>query len=84
MDTTGAGPINIECPPEADEDLGDKFVHVISNYSSGAVTVVAGSGVTVHPPAGGTLVIPQYGTAGIKKADNSADTYIVFGQTVSV
>lgn len=81
MDLTGSGTIDINCPPESTVDLGAKFNHVISNYSSGTVTIVAGSGVTVRPPAGGTLVIPQYATVGIKKASYAADTYIVYGPT---
>lgn len=80
-DLTGSTAIDITCPPESSVDLGDKFVHVISNYSSDTVTIVAGAGVTVRPPPGGTLVIPQYATVGIKKAANTADTYIVFGLT---
>lgn len=84
MDLTGSGTINITCPPESSVNLGAKFNHVISNYSSGTVTIVAGSGVTVRPPPGGTLVVPQYATIGIKKADYAADTYIVYGPTNSV
>lgn len=81
MDLTGSGTIDITCPPESSVDLGAKFNHVVSNYSSGTVTIVAGSGVTVRPPTGGTLVIPQYATVGIKKASYAADTYIVYGPT---
>lgn len=81
MDLSGSGTIDITCPPESSVDLGAKFVHIISNYGSGTVTIVAGSGVTVRPPPGGTLVVPQYATVGIKKADFAADTYIVFGPT---
>jgi hypothetical protein len=76
-----AGSVNITCPPESSVDLGAKFVHVISNYTSQTVTIVAGSGVTVRPPPGGTLVLSQYSTIGIKKASYAADTYIVFGLT---
>lgn len=83
MDLSGSATIDITCPPESDIDLGDEFVHVISNYGDGVVTVVAGVGVTVRPPPGGTLVIPQYSTVGIKKASFAANTYIVFGPTVA-
>lgn len=81
MDLTGSSTINITCPPESSVNLGDRFVHIISNYSSGTVTIVAGSGVTVRPPPGGTLIVPQYATVGIKKADYATNTYIVFGPT---
>lgn len=81
IDSAAASSVNITCPPESSIDLGEKFVHVISNYSSQTVTIVAGSGVTVRPPPGGTLVVPQYATVGIKKARYAADTYIVFGPT---
>lgn len=83
-DITGSSSVDITCPPESTINLGSKFVHTLSNYGTGTVTVVAGAGVTVRPPPGGTLVIPQYATVGIKKADNAADTYIVFGPTVAV
>lgn len=83
LDLDGATAIDITCPPESSVDLGDEFVHVVSNYGTGAVSIVAGAGVTVRPPPGGTLVIPQYATAGIKKAAFAANTYIVFGLTTA-
>lgn len=84
MDLTGSSAINITCPPESSADLGDDFVHVISNFSTGTVTIVAGSGVTVVAPPGGTLIVPQNATLGIKKASHTTDTYIVFGVTEAV
>ena len=83
-DLTGSAVIDIECPPESSVDLGSKFVHLISNYSTGVVTITAGAGVTVNPPAGGTLIVPQFATVGIKKSNNSADDYIVFGATQAI
>lgn len=84
IDIVGASVVDIECPPESDTDLGSKFAHAITNYGTGVVTVTAGAGVTVIPPPGRTLVIPQFATVGIKKADNTPGTYIVFGPTASV
>lgn len=84
MDITGAGPVDIECPIESTIDLTSKFVHLISNYSPGVVTITAEVGATVIPPAGGTLVIPQNATVGIKKSDSTPNQYIVFGPTQAV
>ena len=71
----------VTCPNESTIDLGPQFVHMITNYTIHPVTINAESGVTLEAPAGGSLVIPQYATAGIKKAHWSPNTYIVFGST---
>lgn len=84
IDLTGIATIEITCPPESSIDLGSEFVHIISNFSIGSVTIVAGAGVTVIAPAGGTLVSLENSTIGIKKASHAADTYIVFGPTEAI
>lgn len=73
--------MTIQCPPESDIDLGSRFVHMITNYSSSVITIEGGTGVTVIPPNGGSLNIPQNATVGIKKANYDQNTYIVFGAT---
>lgn len=82
MDVLGETAKDITCPDNT-SGLDSKFVHVINNYGTGTLTIVAAAGVTVRPPPGGTLVVPQYATVGIKKAANASDTYIVFGPTVA-
>lgn len=54
----------------------------IRNAGAGDLTIVAGSGVTINPPAGGTLVVPQNGTVTLKRI--SADLFDLLGQTVPV
>ena len=80
---SGPGGITITVPLESTVNLGNKFINVISNLSSGDVTISGAVGVTVIAPAGGTLVIPQSGTAGIKKSSVFADTFIIFGNMVA-
>lgn len=84
MDLSGSSAITITCPSESSIDLSSKFNHVISNYSSGAVNIAAAAGATVHAPPGGTLVIPQYATVGIKKASHTTNVYIVYGPTEAI
>lgn len=83
MDITGTAIVNITCPPESTINLGSKFVHAVTNYGSGTLTFVAGTGVTLQVPPGGSAVVPQYATVGVKKSAAAANTYILFGPTVA-
>lgn len=48
--------VNLIVPPDADVAFAIGVNIGIWNKGAGAVTVVEGAGVTVHPPATGTLV----------------------------
>lgn len=60
----------VEWPPNVE-------IHV--RAVGGALTVAAGAGVTVNPPAGGSLIIPQHGTATLKRVASNA--WDLMGQT---
>lgn len=53
------------------------------NAAEGDLTLVPDTGVTLHPPYLGTLVIPVGGTFTIKRVGDT-DEWDVFGQTVPV
>jgi hypothetical protein len=65
---TGAGAKTVTFRPESVEALPDGFDIVICNAAeSGNVTLVAGNGVTLNPPEGGTLVLePDADTEGAR------------------
>lgn len=50
------------------------------NVGSGDLTILPASSMTINPPAGGTLVIPQHGTFTVKIVDT--DEADLFGVTV--
>lgn len=52
----------------------------IRNAGAGDLTITEGSGVTVNPPADGTLVLAEGMTATLKRVDE--DEYDLLGQTV--
>lgn len=52
------------------------------NAGAGDLTIVEDTSVTVNPPAGGTLVIPEGGTFTLKKV--GTDDWDLFGVTVAV
>lgn len=54
----------------------------IRNSGTADLTIVADTGVTITPPFGGTLVIPQNGTVTLKRI--SANVFQLFGVTVPV
>lgn len=51
------------------------------NVGAGDATITPVIGVTVHPPAEGTLVVPQGGTVTLKRV--AADEFDLLGQTVA-
>lgn len=52
----------------------------IRNVGTGNLTITAGSGVTINPPYGGTLVVPPAGTVTVKRV--ASDIFDVMGVTV--
>lgn len=51
------------------------------NAGAGDLTIVEDTSVTINPPAGGTLVIPEGGTFTLKRV--AADEFDLFGVTVA-
>lgn len=66
--------------PQSVEALPDNGEWHLRNAATGDLTVVAGAGVTINAPYGGTLVIPTNGTATLKRA--AEDIFDLMGQTV--
>ena len=78
---TNAGTKNLTVQDNADEAItAGAEVHG-RNVGAGDLTIVEDTAVTVNPPAGGTLVIPQGGTFTLKKV--ATDEWDLFGVTVA-
>ena len=71
----------ITVQPEATEALPENGEWHLRNVGAANLTIVAGSGVTINPPADGTLVIAQGGTVTIKRV--AEDEFDLLGQTVA-
>lgn len=80
---TGSGNVNITVPPSGTTDLGEGFWCQILHLGTGTVTVVEGSGVTVTPPSGGTLVVGQSNMAALIYDAVTADNWALSGGVVS-
>lgn len=78
---TGAATKTITIDLEATTALPVDGEWHFRNVGAGDATFVPAVGVTVHAPNGGTLVIPQGGTATLKRA--AADEFDLFGQVVA-
>jgi len=66
-------------PESTTAQPGDGEWH-IRNAGATDLEIAEGSGVTVNPPAGGTLLIPEGGTVTLKKV--ATDEFDLFGVTV--
>jgi hypothetical protein len=66
--------------PNSTHVLPDNFETHLRCVGAGNLTLVAGSGVTINPPAGGTLVLSAGMTVTVKKV--GTDEYDLMGQTV--
>lgn len=53
------------------------------NVGVGDLTFIEGSGVTIYPNNGGTLVVPQNGTASLLCVNSESGICELFGQTVA-
>lgn len=78
---TGGAAKTINVRPEATEALPANGEWHFRNTNIGDATFVEGSGVTVNPPNGGTLVVPVGGTVTLKRV--AADEFDLLGQTVA-
>ena len=66
---------------DATETMPDNGEWHIRNVGAADLTIAAGSGVTIHEPNSGTLVVPQGGTVTLKRV--IADEFDLLGQTVA-
>lgn len=78
---TAGGTKDVNVDPEAMMALPDNAEWHFRNVGAGDATFVPGSGVTIQPPNGGTLVVPVDGTVTLKRV--AADTFELLGQTVA-
>lgn len=76
---TNASTKTVTVDPEATTALPANGEWHFRNVGAGDATLVEGSGVTIHPPAGGSLVVPQDGTVTLKRV--AADEFDLIGQT---
>lgn len=66
--------------PEATGALPDNGEWHLRNAGAADLTIVADTGVTINPPGGGTLLVPQGGTVTLKRV--AEDEFDLLGQTV--
>lgn len=76
---TFAGAKAIFVRPESSHAMSAGATWTLRNDSSGVLEIEEGSGVIIKPPSGGSLFIPQDGTATLVRV--SANTYHLMGQT---
>lgn len=67
MRFTNAGAKTYTVRPDATESLPANGEWHLRNAGAGNLTIVAGSGVTINAPAGGSLVVPDRGTVTLKR-----------------
>lgn len=65
--------------PESGEALPANYEQHFDNDGAGTITFVAGSGVTIKPPADGSLIVPQNGVVTLKRL--AANTFRLIGIT---
>ncbi len=78
---TGTSAKTFTVQPDATEALPDNSEWHLRNVGASTLTIVAGSGVTINPPAGGTLVVNEGGTVTLKRV--ATDEFDLFGQVVA-
>lgn len=78
--THAAAAKTLTVQPNATEALPDNGEWHIRNAAAETLTLVAGSGVTINPPSGGTLVLDPQMTVTLKRV--AVDTFDLLGQTV--
>lgn len=67
VESTSATSITVTIPSDAVEAFPVGSVVELYLYGTGAVTIVAGSGVTMHAPGGRVTLSEQYGSVAIRK-----------------
>lgn len=78
---TYAGEKTFTFRPESTHPMPDNARLDLYNYGTGDLELEQGSGVTIIPPAGGTLFIAQNAAVSVIKIDD--DEWIVIGATVA-
>lgn len=78
---SNAGTKSVTVEPESTTALPANGEWHFCNTGSGNATFVEGSGVTISPPNGGTLVVPGDATVTLKRI--GTDSFRLFGQVVA-
>ena len=81
LEFTNASGKTLNVLPEASEALPADAEFHLYNVGAGSITIEPGSGVTINPPAMGTLVVPQFGAVTLKRS--AENIFRLIGQTVS-
>ena len=78
---TSGSAVNLTIPPESSVafDIGTQII--IQRYGAGAVTIVAGTGVTLRAPSSEVKIRAQYGTCVLIKL--ASDEWVVMGDMSS-
>ena len=79
--TTNAGEKTVVIEPNSNHSLPINGEWHFRNTGVGNLTFAPGSGVTVNPPFGGSLIVPQGGTVTLKRV--GIDEFDLLGQTES-
>lgn len=81
---TSALPVSFTIQPHATVPQPAGMETTFIQVSDGPITLVAGAGVTINPPYGGSLVTAGRGATMVLKRSDVADTYdLISGQTVA-
>jgi hypothetical protein len=80
VEVTNAGSTNVTVPPNSSVAFPIGTVVEVARLGTGAVTLVAGSGVTLLSPGGLLGLRAQYSTVSIRK--RATDSWVVAGDLV--
>lgn len=78
---TGAGESTVTIPSQSTQDWSSNTELHIRRSAIGNLTLVAGSGVALNPPSGGSLVMESGMTVTLKRV--ASNVWDVIGQTVT-
>lgn len=76
---SNAGAVTLTVQPDATAAIPDNAEYEIEARGAGGLTIVAGSGVTIIPPKGGSLVLAQDDFCVLKRT--AVDEYKLIGST---
>jgi len=78
---THASAVTLTVQPDATAAIPSNAAYEIERRGAGDLTIVAGSGVTILPPKGGSLILEDGDFCVLKRTD--LDTYKLYGTTQS-
>lgn len=79
LNFTNAGSVTLTISPQSSVAWADDTEFYFRRDAAASLTVIAGSGVTIKPPSGGSLILGENMTCAIKRA--SSDVWHLIGHT---